>query len=168
MQLVKRIAACISNIDEPALRFWNSYAFIGEGKCSDVANLAANTMSSLGRPAIALAASSCLHGSLGSLSLPECVIAISKSGKTKETIEVLTQFEHLWPGKPAYMLTCNANADEGSWSNIFIGYADELNSFSPTTSSVMFVAWLMAYCEQARTFTKEQWKLCHPANQPRT
>lgn len=149
-------------VAEPCLPLYDTYAFVGTGKNADLARLAANTMSSLGRPSFGLSGTELLHGSLGAIPLAQCVIALSKSGTTTETQQALACIAKLWPEKLIYCLTCEEEY-AGIGEHIHIGNVKELNSFgNPLASSAMFCTWLMAYCAQACILTDEQLKSVHP------
>src|SRR5664280_53725 len=67
----------------------------GMGKAGQIAHNIATTFSSTGTPSIFLHPSEAQHGDLGILQENDVLLAISNSGKTREIIELIDQFDYL-------------------------------------------------------------------------
>ncbi len=140
----------------------------GLGKSGLVAKKVAATMASLGIPAFFLHAAEAFHGDMGVLQEGDLLIVFSKSGETKEVLELVQLVRTR--DVPVLAITGNRHSTLARYSDLVLHAAvereaDHLN-LAPTASAVaqlalgdalaVTVAWL-------RGFTESDFAILHPA-----
>ncbi|MEN9655024.1 MAG: hypothetical protein RL235_1136 [Chlamydiota bacterium] len=126
---------------ERTLRLFHAHAsaffFTGVGKSGLVAAKIAATFASIGKPSFFLQASGALHGDIGAIRPGDLVVMLSKSGSTRELVELAPHVKHK-QGKLIAIVAkavspLAALADEV----VVLPVAKELGSFdlAPTTST---------------------------------
>lgn len=140
----------------------------GVGKSSHIAKKIASTFASTGTPAFFVHPTEASHGDLGMITAGDMVIVFSRSGESAELEDIIlfcNQRSILVVGmtaSPDSMLAKAANL------NLFLPDVKEACTLglAPTTSSTMMLALgdaLAVACLEQRKFTKENFKVFHPA-----
>lgn len=83
----------------------------GVGKNSFIAEKATASMASLGIPAMPLNITHCSHGDFGSVGPNDTIIHISRSGKTKEMLDVIYYVSNVFPKVKQILLHCNSKKE---------------------------------------------------------
>ena len=159
-----RFGAYVPEHIEQMLSRANRIAFAGIGKSHHIAQLTACMFASLGIPAIALDGPSIVHGDAGFIKQGDAIVFLSKSGNTTELIDAAQCIRQL--GIDIVLLTQNFEYAT-VWNTISlvwvpIGGTIEINGYSPTTSSLVFVAVLNALACKMQKFSKAEFLLRHP------
>jgi arabinose-5-phosphate isomerase len=139
----------------------------GVGKSGHVARKIAATMASTGQPALFVHATEASHGDLGMIGAGDVVLALSKTGETKELADVIAYAKRY--AIPLVALTAEADSALGRAADhlLLIPNAQEaahtLNA--PTTSTTLQMAMgdavAVALLER-RGFTPQDFKVFHP------
>ena len=114
----------------------------GVGKSGFIAKKIASTMASTGTPAIFIHPTEASHGDLGLLQKKDCLIILSKSGKSKELFDLsnFAKFNKI----PVILITCNIDCKlaKNSSCSILLPSLEEAgdNKLAPTTSTTMMAA----------------------------
>lgn len=145
-------------------------AFAGIGKSHHVAQLAACTFASLGIPSLQLDTAHIVHGDSGFIRGSDTVIFISKSGRTTEMLDAMRCIKRTSPCAHIYLLTCaqehelhgEADLHDVNIVSLPFGSVQELNGYSPTTSTVAFVAYLMQLAHECQVFDECEFRAHHP------
>lgn len=141
----------------------------GVGKNSNIATKISESMASLGVPSGYINPTNYLHGDAGYLTDNDCVIYITRSGKTEE---ILAMVRHLLDNRShisQFLIHANPELDENSFLiwNMFLPDVVEgdANVLAPTTSTTAFLCFLdtitVALSEELE-FTKEDFLSYHP------
>jgi arabinose-5-phosphate isomerase len=115
----------------------------GMGKSGIIARKIGATLNSTGTPAMFLHPSDAVHGDYGMVRKEDVVICISKSGNTRELIQLIPLFKR--SGVPIIAMVANQNSPTSS----------------TTATLVMGDAFAMALLDK-RNFTVEDFALYHP------
>ncbi|MBN8551864.1 MAG: KpsF/GutQ family sugar-phosphate isomerase [Caulobacterales bacterium] len=139
----------------------------GVGKSGHVARKIAATLASTGRPAMFVHATEASHGDLGMIGPDDAVLALSKSGETRELADVIAYAKRF--GAPLIGMTAYADSALGRQSDILLllptapeatGQVD-----APTTSTTLQIALgdalAVALLERAG-FTAQDFRIFHP------
>ncbi len=139
----------------------------GVGKSGHVARKIAATLASTGQPALFVHATEASHGDLGMIGADDAVLALSKTGETRELADVTAYAKRF--GIPLIALTAQADSALGRAADIVLlipdapEAADALNA--PTTSTTLQMALgdalAVALLEQ-RGFTPQEFGVLHP------
>ncbi len=114
----------------------------GVGKSGFIAKKIASTMTSTGTPAIFIHPTEASHGDLGLIQKKDCLIILSKSGKSKELFDLsnYAKFKKV----PIIFITCNKDCKlaKNSSCNILLPNLEEAgeNKLAPTISTTMMTA----------------------------
>lgn len=117
-------------------------ALTGIGKSGHVARKIAATLASTGTPALYVHPAEASHGDLGMIGPGDAVLALSKSGETRELADVIEYAKRR--GLPLLAMTAKADSTLGERADIVLllpdapEAADEVNA--PTTSTTMQMA----------------------------
>jgi arabinose-5-phosphate isomerase len=115
---------------------------VGVGKSGIIARKIASTFSSIGKPSFFLHADEASHGDLGMVSQQDVVICISKSGSTKEILDLLPSFKRL--GLVIISITNNEESKLARGSDIVLLTHVEKEAcpvnLAPTTSTTVTLA----------------------------
>ncbi len=175
-EALRRLAASLADGDAGAAAFNGILDTIvasthvvvsGLGKSGNIAQKIAASLTSTGTPAVFMHPVEALHGDLGIVSERHCLIALSRSGNTKEMLRFVQHFRRL--GGPVIAVTQNADSRLAELSQHTIALPDvpeagPLN-LAPTTSCVMMLAAgdaLAMALLQRRGFQQEDFAQYHP------
>lgn len=149
-------------------RYKNRLAVAGVGKSHHLAQLASCTFASLGIPSLQLDTAHIVHGDSGFIGPEDAVLFISKSGKTGEMLNAIQCLIDLGVVN-LFLLTC---AEQDTLPPIIQLYVNviklpaecgrELNSYSPTTSSLSALAYLNAIAIKQQVFSQKEFARHHP------
>ncbi len=139
----------------------------GVGKSGHVARKIAATLASTGRPAIFVHATEASHGDLGMIGPDDAVLALSKSGETRELADVIAYAKRF--GAPLIGMTARAESALGRQSDILLLLPDAPEATgqvdAPTTSTTLQIALgdaiAVALLERAG-FTAQDFRVFHP------
>jgi arabinose-5-phosphate isomerase len=139
----------------------------GVGKSGHVARKIAATLASTGQPALFIHATEASHGDLGMISADDAVLALSKSGETRELADVVAYAKRF--GIPLLAITENSDSALGRAADIVLTLpaapeaAEAVDA--PTTSTTLQMALgdalAVALLEQ-RGFTTSDFRVFHP------
>jgi arabinose-5-phosphate isomerase len=139
----------------------------GVGKSGHVGRKIAATLASTGTPAFFVHANEASHGDLGMIGAGDVVIALSKSGETRELADVIVHAKRL--DIPLIAVTGQADSALGRAAAVVLllpdspESADELNA--PTTSTTLQMALgdaLAVALLERRGFSPNEFRLFHP------
>jgi arabinose-5-phosphate isomerase len=138
----------------------------GMGKSHHVAEKIAATLSSTGTPAFFVHPAESMHGDLGMIQDNDVVLALSASGETFETIQLLKHS----PARLSIAITAKPHSTIGrlsSWVLPIPEYPEScLLGLAPTTSCLMMMALgdglAMALLAQ-KNFSKQDFRAFHPS-----
>ncbi len=138
----------------------------GVGKSGLIGRKIAATLSSTGTPAIFLHPVDSLHGDIGTLTSKDAVIMISRSGDTKELLELMLTFRHF--DVPVISITASKKSKLGQASHITLetGEIQEACPFNlaPTSSTTATLALgdaLSIALLKVKNFKKEDFAVLH-------
>jgi arabinose-5-phosphate isomerase len=139
----------------------------GVGKSGHVARKIAATLASTGQPALFIHATEASHGDLGMIGAGDAVLALSKSGETRELADVVAYAKRF--GIPLLAITENSDSALGRAADIVLTLpaapeaAEAVDA--PTTSTTLQMALgdalAVALLEQ-RGFTPSDFRVFHP------
>ena len=140
----------------------------GVGKSGLIGAKIAATLSSTGSPSFSVHACDAAHGDLGMITPDDAVLAISKSGESKELLEIIHYANHV--GIPLIAITQNANSTLGRAARHCLLLPSETPEacglgVAPTTSSTATLALgdaLAVALLKARGFTMADFGALHP------
>jgi arabinose-5-phosphate isomerase len=142
----------------------------GIGKSGHVARKLAATLQSTGTPAIFLHASEAAHGDLGMCQPGDIAILISKSGSTRELLELVPALKAM--GAPLIGILGTVASPLGSEMDVVFDASVQREAdpegFTPTASSAVALAvghGLAVALMEARGFTKENFLHLHAGGQ---
>jgi arabinose-5-phosphate isomerase len=139
----------------------------GVGKSGHVARKIAATLASTGHPAMFVHATEASHGDLGMIGPDDAVLALSKSGETRELADVIAYAKRF--GAPLIGMTARAASALGRQSDILLLIPDAPEATgqvdAPTTSTTLQIALgdalAVALLERAG-FTAQDFRVFHP------
>jgi arabinose-5-phosphate isomerase len=140
----------------------------GMGKSGLIARKVAATLTSTGSPAVFLHPADALHGDIGNVQSKEVVLAFSKSGETREIVELLPHIKRL-QGK---LIAVTQNADstlarDADAAVIFSitreGCPLELAPMASTTISLIIGDAISAALIKIKKFRREDFGKYHPS-----
>ncbi|PPR27342.1 MAG: Arabinose 5-phosphate isomerase KdsD [Alphaproteobacteria bacterium MarineAlpha9_Bin4] len=139
----------------------------GVGKSGFIAKKIASTMNSIGAPSSFMHPTEASHGDLGFISKKDVLIILSKSGKSKELIDLTNYAIH--KKIPIIFISCNLNCKlaRNSSCNLILPILDEAgdNKLAPTTSTTMMLALgdALALCiSKKKNFSVKDFGKLHP------
>ena len=139
----------------------------GVGKSGHVGRKIAATFASTGTPALFVHANEASHGDLGMIGSGDAVLALSKTGETRELADVIAYGKRF--GVPLLAITAAADSALGRAADLLLllpdaaEAADTLNA--PTTSTTLQMALgdaLEVALLERRGFTARQFGALHP------
>ena len=139
----------------------------GVGKSGHIGKKIAATLSSLGTPAYFVHATEGVHGDLGMITSEDIVIAISNSGKTRETLDLIVPIRQI--GAKLVALTSRPDSELARQSDLVLNIgvqteADPLG-LAPTNSTTATLALgdaLAITLSVNKKFTREDFGIFHP------
>ncbi|KAA5802456.1 KpsF/GutQ family sugar-phosphate isomerase [Alkalicaulis satelles] len=139
----------------------------GVGKSGHVARKIAATLASTGTPAQYVHPSEASHGDMGMITADDAVLALSKSGETRELGDMIAYCRRF--GVPLIALTAGPDSTlaRGSDLVLLLPAAEEAcgETRAPTTSTTMMMAYgdaLAVALIEARGFTARDFARYHP------
>ena len=142
-------------------------ACVGVGKSGHVARKIAATLASTGTPAYFVHPSEASHGDLGMISRQDAVLALSKSGETKELSDLIAYCRRF--SVPLIGMTMQADSALGRSSDHLLLVPDAQEACgetrAPTTSTTLMMALgdaLAVALIEERGFTAEDFRRFHP------
>ena len=139
----------------------------GVGKSGHVARKIAATLASTGRPAIFVHATEASHGDLGMIGPEDAILALSKSGETRELADVVAYAKRF--GAPLIAMTARADSALGRAADILLLLPDAPEATpqvdAPTTSTTLQIALgdaLAVALLERRGFTAQDFRVFHP------
>jgi arabinose-5-phosphate isomerase len=139
----------------------------GVGKSGHVARKVASTLASTGAPAQFVHATEASHGDLGMVGVGDVVLALSKTGETRELADIIAYAKRF--SIPLVAMTAAADSALGRAADILLllpdapEAADALNA--PTTSTTLQIALgdaLAVALLERRGFTPGDFSVLHP------
>ena len=139
----------------------------GVGKSGHVGRKIAATLASTGAPALFVHATEASHGDLGMIGADDAVLALSKTGETRELADVIAYAKRF--GIPLVAITAAPGSALGRAADIVLALpdapeaAEELNA--PTTSTTLQMAMgdaLAVALLERRGFTPGEFGVLHP------
>jgi arabinose-5-phosphate isomerase len=139
----------------------------GIGKSGHVARKIAATMASTGTQAYFVHATEASHGDLGMIGQDDVVLALSKSGETKELADMLSYAKRY--SIPLLGMTAKADSTLGRAADILLLVPDAAEACAetnaPTTSTTLMMALgdaLAVALLESRGFKADHFKVFHP------
>ena len=139
----------------------------GIGKSGHVARKIAATMASTGTQAYFVHATEASHGDLGMIGQDDVVLALSKSGETKELADMLSYAKRY--SIPLIGMTSQANSTLGRAADILLQVPDAAEACAetnaPTTSTTLMIALgdaLAVALLESKGFKADHFKVFHP------
>lgn len=140
----------------------------GMGKAGLVGQKISATLASTGTPSLFLHPAEALHGDLGRMRPEDLLLALSKSGSTREVVQLVPAVKAL--GAPVVAMCAQADSPLGRAADLVLelGEAPEACplGLAPTVSTTAMLALgdalAMTVLEQ-RDFTREEFARFHPA-----
>ncbi len=139
----------------------------GIGKSGHVARKIAATMASTGTQAYFVHATEASHGDLGMIGPEDVVLALSKSGETKELADMLSYAKRY--SIPLLGMTARAESTLGRAADILLLVPDAAEACAetnaPTTSTTLMIALgdaLAVALLESRGFKADHFKVFHP------
>jgi arabinose-5-phosphate isomerase len=132
-----------------------------------VARKIAATLASTGQPAIFVHATEASHGDLGMIGTDDAILALSKSGETRELADVVAYAKRF--GIPLLSITSRADSALGRAADVLLLLPDSPEATSsvdaPTTSTTLQIALgdaLAVALIERRGFTATDFRVFHP------
>lgn len=139
----------------------------GIGKSGHVARKIAATMASTGTQAYFVHATEASHGDLGMIGQDDVVLALSKSGETKELADMLSYAKRY--SIPLIGMTAKADSTLGRAADILLQVPDApeacAETNAPTTSTTLMIALgdaLAVALLESKGFKADHFKVFHP------
>jgi arabinose-5-phosphate isomerase len=139
----------------------------GVGKSGHVGRKIAATLASTGTPSFFVHATEASHGDLGMVGPEDAVLAVSKSGETRELADVLAYCKRF--GIPLVAMTARADSALGSSADVLLLLPDAPEAAdgvdAPTTSTTLQIALgdaLAVALLERRGFTALDFRVFHP------
>ena len=139
----------------------------GMGKSGHIARKISATMASTGTPAIFLHPGEAIHGDLGMVTGDDVVLAISKSGETREVLNMLPSLKRI--GAKVIAIVGEHNSTLAKNSDVILDASVEEEAcplgLAPTTSTTVALALgdaLAVVLLSCHHFTKDQFAIFHP------
>lgn len=139
----------------------------GMGKSGHIARKISATLASTGTPAIFLHPGEAIHGDLGMVTGDDVVLAISKSGETREVLNMLPSLKRI--GAKIIAIVGEHNSTLAKNSDVILDASVEKEAcplgLAPTTSTTVALALgdaLAVVLLSCHHFTKDQFAIFHP------
>lgn len=139
----------------------------GVGKSGHVARKIAATLASTGTPSLYVHPTEASHGDMGMITVQDAVIALSRSGETKELADLIGYCRRF--GVSLIAMTCKRESTLGRAANFMLALPDApeacAETRAPTTSTTLQIALgdaLAVALLEAKGFTAGDFKNFHP------
>jgi len=167
LDLAERVDESFSEAAELLYHCKGKVVLMGMGKSGLVGRKIASTFASTGTPAFFLHPAEGANGDLGMLTREDVVITISKSGETRELLEVLPLLKRY--GNRMITLTANKNSTLARTGDVFLDIHVKEEAcplgLAPTASTTVTLALgdaLAVAVMGKRSFKEEDFALLHP------
>jgi arabinose-5-phosphate isomerase len=141
--------------------------FSSVGKSLHISKKISSSLSSLGKPSIAIHATELLHGDLGFVSKTDALVLLSHSGESDEVVKLSSISKSL--GITVISITGNPKSTLSKSSQFNFSYPPikemALNGLAPTTSSTMMLILgdlITISIEKATNFSVKDYSKLHP------
>ena len=139
----------------------------GVGKSGHIANKFAATLSSTGTPSFFIHPAEALHGDLGMIEKNDAIIAISKSGESKEICDLIPAINMKKINFFSITENVNSTIAKASKSHILVKVKREAcpNDLAPTSSTTVTLALgdaIAVALLKSKGFTSEDFAKSHP------
>lgn len=156
-EILKEFLSCKKNI-----------IFTGVGKSGIIANKIATTMLSTGTKAFYISAIDAFHGDIGMISKDDLFVVLSKSGATKEMIDLIFCVKRKKTKVISIVSKKNSKLAEISDLHIYLPVKKEICPFNlaPTTSAtvqLIFGDILTVALMRDKNFTLDEYAVNHPS-----
>ena len=147
----------------------NNVFFSGIGKSFNIAKHTGDVLKSLGFPSFSMHPIEALHGDMGAIRKGDVVVFYSKSGNTREVLNLIVYLKQLNIHIVGVFCNPNGNLIEHCHQTIILPCGKELdNDFDlvPTTSFViygLFCNLLVSYCMSTIELDINQYGINHPS-----
>ncbi len=142
----------------------------GVGKSGHIGSKIAASLSSTGTSSFILNPSEGIHGDLGVVMEGDCIIALSKTGETKELLNILPYPKRI--GVPIISITSGKDSTLDDLSDVTLLIPDDGEvcpmGLAPTTSTTLTLALgdaIVVALMKAKGFNEEQFAVFHPGGQ---
>jgi arabinose-5-phosphate isomerase len=139
----------------------------GMGKSGHIARKIAATLASTGQPALFVHPGEASHGDLGMIGNDDAVLALSKTGETRELADIIAHTRRF--GIPLIAITADAGSALGRAADILLLLPDApeaVDAFNaPTTSTTLQLALgdaLAVALIERRGFSAQDFRVFHP------
>ena len=139
----------------------------GMGKSGHIARKIAATLASTGQPALFVHPGEASHGDLGMIGSDDAVLALSKTGETRELADIIAHTRRF--GIPLIAITADAGSALGRAADILLLLPDApeaVDAFNaPTTSTTLQLALgdaLAVALIERRGFSAQDFRVFHP------
>lgn len=167
LQMSDELTQEFDSIIETLQKIKGRIILVGVGKSGHVARKIAATLSSTGSPALYVHPTEASHGDMGMITSEDAVIALSRSGETKELADVIAFCRRF--SVPLIALTAEQDSNLGKSANhaLILANAQEAcaETRAPTTSTTLQMALGDAVAVallEAKGFTASDFKNFHP------
>jgi arabinose-5-phosphate isomerase len=170
-EALSRLADSLGDAFEQAVALFEGLkgriVLTGVGKSGHVGRKIAATLASTGAPALFVHATEASHGDLGMIGADDALLALSKTGETRELADVIAYAKRF--GIPLVAITAAPGSALGRAADIVLALpdapeaAEELNA--PTTSTTLQMALgdaLAVALLERRGFTPGEFGVLHP------
>ncbi|MBC8329347.1 MAG: KpsF/GutQ family sugar-phosphate isomerase [Planctomycetes bacterium] len=166
--LQSRLGASFEEAVRLVLACRGTVVVTGMGKAGLIGQKISATLASTGTPSLSLHPAEALHGDLGRVRAEDLVLALSKSGKTRELLRLLPPLKAI--GAKVVALTESEDSPLASFADLTVamgplGEACPLGLAPTVTTTALLAlgdALAMAVLE-GRDFTREEFAAYHPA-----
>ena len=136
----------------------------GMGKSGHIARKIAATLASTGQPALFVHPGEASHGDLGMIGNDDAVLALSKTGETRELADIIAHTRRF--DIPLIAITADAGSALGRAADILLLLPEAVDAFNaPTTSTTLQLALgdaLAVALIERRGFSAQDFRVFHP------
>ncbi len=166
-QLSEALGSAFVEAVEMCLIATGRVVLAGVGKSGHVARKIASTMASTGTPSLYIHPTEASHGDLGMIASGDVIIALSRSGETKELSDMIAYSRRF--SVPLIAITAIESSALGQAADICLTIPDApeacAETRAPTTSTTLSMTLgdaLAVAVLEARGFTGDDFKIFHP------
>src|SRR5688572_8584937 len=174
VQAIQAAAAKLSDsfvrIVEMILSLQGRVVVTGMGKAGIIAQKASASFASTGTPSIFLHPAEAIHGDLGRVGKGDLLLALSKSGETREVVRLIEPVKAT--GVPIAALTESRDSTLGRHADVVLemGTVDEAGTYklAPSASTAAMLAIcdaLFLVVQEGRNFGPEEFARFHPGGE---
>ncbi len=167
LEMAKGLDGAFSRAVETVHQLRGQLVCTGVGKSGHVARKISATLASTGTPSVFVHATEASHGDLGMIRNEDAILALSKSGETKELADVVAYSKRF--GIPLIAITAFAESALGRAADVLLLLPNAPEAASgvdaPTTSTTLQIAIgdaLAVALVERRGFTATDFRVFHP------